>query len=200
MFVILFPLSLVGLAVAVLVPEYRDLVLLAGPIAVASLFLLWRGRRKKSLPPKAPSPSDPPKGSVFRKKDQREFVVIDGSNVLFWNNNTPDLATVAAVAKEMAGRGLTAGVIFDANVGYRIGDRYQDDRELAHRLGLPEERVLVVPKGTPADKYILQSARGLKAKIVTNDRYRDWAEEFPEVQDKGFLLRGGVREGAVWVS
>lgn len=199
MLVVLFPLSLAALVVALLVPGYGDLVLLAGPIAVASLLLLWRGRRKSTSALRPPEPSRQPRGPWFRERAKRDFVVIDGSNVLFWNNGTADLSTVASVAREMRGRGLTPGVIFDANVGYRIGNRYQDDRELARRIGLPEDRVLVVPKGTPADKYILQAARGLKAKVVSNDRYRDWAEEFPEVREPGFLMHGGVKDDAVWV-
>lgn len=34
---------------------------------------------------------------------------------------------------------------------------------------------------------------------MTNDRYRDWQADFPEVAAPGFLIRGGVRDGAVWL-
>lgn len=199
MLVILFPLSLIALAVALMIPGYGDLVMLAGPMALASLILLWRGwLRSRRQARRGPRDRTPPR-PVFRKAAGQSFVVIDGSNVMHWNGGVPALATVAEVIREMANRGMTPGVIFDANAGYKVGERYQDDRELSRRLGLPDDRVLVVPKGTPADKYILEAARGLKAKVVTNDRYRDWAEEFPEVAEPGFLLRGGIKDGVVWV-
>ena len=93
------------------------------------------------------------------------------------------------------------GVMFDANAGYKLQDRYQDDRHMARQLRLPEDRVLVVPKGVPADQYILTAARDLGARVVTNDRYRDWLERFPEAAEPGFLIRGGASEaGEVWLN
>ncbi|MFN3294655.1 MAG: NYN domain-containing protein [Gemmobacter sp.] len=124
-------------------------------------------------------------------------IVVDGSNVLFWNGGTPALATVQAVVRSLSDRGFAPGVIFDANVGYRIADRYLDDADLARRLRLPADRVLVVPRATPADAVILDAARELRAPVVTNDRYRDWADRYPEVAQPGFLVRGGWREGRV---
>ena len=52
--------------------------------------------------------------------------------------------------------------------------------------------MLVVPKGTPADSFLLQAARSLKARMVANDRYRDWAEDHPEALTTGLLLRSGL--------
>lgn len=60
-------------------------------------------------------------------------------------------------------------------------------------------QIVVVPKGTQADSHILTAARGLGARIVTNDRFRDWADMFPEVHDKGHLIRGGYRDGVLWL-
>lgn len=179
MIVALLVLSLAGVAAALLIPGYSDLLLLAGPIGLAAILILLRGRR-------APAQEGP-------------HVIIDGSNVLHWQDNTPSLEIVKQVIESVKAQGLTPGVIFDANAGYKIGNRYRDDGAFARLLGLPEDRVLVVPKGTPADAYILAAARDLQARVVTNDRYRDWAETYPEVAEPGFLIRGGVRDGAVWV-
>jgi hypothetical protein len=182
--VIIAILSIIALGVSLLVPAFGDFAMLTGPIALACLYLLLRARFKGSAAPV--EPSNP--------------VVIDGSNVLFWRDNTPDIATVVAVVNALKAQGFKPGVIFDASAGYRIGERYQDDRELARRLGLPDEQVLVVPKGTIADQYVLMAARKLGARIVTNDRYRDWAAEFPEVATDGFMIKGGVRDGKVWLT
>ena len=83
--------------------------------------------------------------------------------------------------------------------GYLLAGKYQDDAVMAKRLGLPEDRVLVVPKGTIADSYLLTVARDHDAPIVTNDRYRDWADDFPEITEPGRLIRGGYRDGALWL-
>ena len=40
-------------------------------------------------------------------------------------------------------------------------------------LKMPESHIMVVPKETPADPYILQAARDYGARIVSNDRFRD---------------------------
>jgi len=130
-----------------------------------------------------------------RERKARRWIVVDGSNVMHWKDNTPDLASVKAVVAGLRRRGYTPGVVFDANAGYKLAGHYQDDAVLARLLGLPEERVLVVPKGTPADPFILATARDLDAPIVTNDRYRDWLETYPEAARPGRLVGGGWRDG-----
>jgi hypothetical protein len=89
--------------------------------------------------------------------------------------------------------------VFDANAGYKLSGRYMDDRPLAFVLGLPTDRVLVVPRGEPADPVILKAARELGASVLSNDRFRDWAEQFPEVAQPGHLLRGGYHGGVLWM-
>lgn len=173
------------LAAALAVPALRDYVMLAAPCLVASLFLIFR---TLFLAPDAPTADAPP-----------NWVVVDGSNVMHWNGGKPSLDTLRWVLEELSQRGFVPGVIFDANAGYKVKDRYLDDHILAQELALPEAQVLVVPKGTPADQYILQIARKLGARVVTNDRFRDWAEQFPEVHDPDFLIRGGARVGHVWL-
>ena len=184
MIAVILVLSLIAAGVALALPAYGDLILLAGPMAIASLFLLVR--QWVARDPKSPVPS-------------LLHLVIDGSNVLHWNENRPEIASVIAVVKRIRSEDFTVGVIFDANVGYKIGSRYLDDADLARLLDLPVDRVLVVPKGVQADGYILQAARGLQARIVTNDLYRDWAVDFPELSKPDFLITGGFRAGELWL-
>jgi hypothetical protein len=40
------------------------------------------------------------------------------------------------------------------------------------------------PAGTDADYFILAFARELDASVVSNDRFRDRAEAFPEARDR----------------
>lgn len=178
---ILLFVSVAALALAFLMPEARDLILLAGPGLLAALLLLWRGRR----------PAHPPRPAIS--------FVVDGSNVLFWNANAPQLETVRAVVDRLTAYGQGVCVIFDANVGYKIADRYLDDAPLAKALGLPSDRVWVMPRGEPADPAILKLARHTGARVVSNDRFRDWHTQFPEAASQRFALRGGYRKGQLWL-
>jgi hypothetical protein len=57
----------------------------------------------------------------------------------------------------------------------------------------------VVPKGQQADPFLLERARDLNARIVTNDRYRDWTDHYPEVAQPEKLIMGEMRDGRVWL-
>ncbi len=126
--------------------------------------------------------------------------MVDGSNILHWREGIPDIATVREVVDALTASGLTPGVVFDANVGYKISDRYMNDKALALLLGLPVDRVMVAPNGTPADPLVLQVARDLSATIVTNDRFRDWVDDYPDVLQAKEPVQGGYRNGALWLA
>ena len=179
---ILSLISLLGVAAALILPGASDLILLAGPCTIASLFLLLRDRRRRRA----------------KSVDER-WIVIDGSNIMYWNQNKPDLRTVRTVMDRLTAAGFKPGVVFDANAGYKTGGVYMNDRDFAQVLGLPKDRVMVAPKGSPADPLVLTAARDLGALVVSNDRFRDWVEDFPETQDAGLVVRGGYRDGALWL-
>jgi hypothetical protein len=176
---ILLLASLAGILAALVLPDFSDLLLLAAPAALASLFLLLRARRA------APR--------------TQARIVVDGSNVMHWNEGSAELAPLREVLDHLRARGFRPAVIFDANAGYKLAGRYLHDAALSRQLGLPEDQVLVVPKGTPADPWILTAARDMGARIVTNDRFRDWAETYPEVTQPGHLIRGGYTAGQLWL-
>lgn len=184
---LIFCSALAGYAYFIFGPVLSDPMLIAMILGLASLILLItaavspRGRKRDDL-------STPDR-----------WIVIDGSNVMHWMDNTPRIETVRAVVSELMLRGYSPGVVFDANAGYKLGGGYKGERELGRMVGLPQDRVFVVPKGTQADPYLLESARDLGAKVVTNDRFRDWRDAHPEVLEPGFLLRGGYRDGVLWL-
>lgn len=192
-------LSAALLGVALSIGGLRDLVLVAGPMLIAAIYLIFRGHFLAPDAPEMEEVAPPARKPGGTKAPAPVMVVLDGSNVMHWQEGAPSLEPVKSVIAALTGRGVVPGVIFDASAGYRIGPRYLDDRDFARLLSLPEDRVLTVPKGTPADAYILAAARRLKARVVTNDRYRDWAGQFPEVAEPGFLIRGGMRGGSVWL-
>ena len=161
--------------------------------AIAAVFLV-----AKALLHRPKGETAAPKRKLRRPRKNDPHVVIDGSNVMHWNGQAPHLATLKEVIAELRALGCQPGVIFDANAGYKLKNRYLDDRHFAKLLKLPQDRVLVVPKGEPADSTILAAARELKAKVITNDRFRDWMSDFPEVASSGHLVKGGYRAGKPW--
>ena len=171
--------ALASLAYAVM-SGTTDLLLLAVPCALASLYLLLRAL-------------------LHRKKAAQQWVIIDGSNVMHWNEGAASLTPVREVVEQLKARGLTPGVVFDANAGYKIANRYLHHYAMGKLLGLPEDQVMVVPKGTQADPIVLAAARDHAARVVSNDRFRDWATAHPEVANPGHLIRGGYRDGTLWL-
>lgn len=132
---------------------------------------------------------------LYPRLKRQNWIVMDGSNVLYWEDKAPELAAVRRVVLQLQARGLQPVVWFDANVGYLVANRYLGPRVLARALGVSQRQVIVAEKGTPADPLVLEGARALRARIVTNDRFRDWAEDFPEVADAALFVRGTMRGG-----
>ncbi len=197
---LLFAASLIGLYATLVVPALIDYAFLAGLIVLASLYLVlraWSGR-----------------GRALRKTPRRKFkktlrktprdvakkwIVIDGSNVMHWKDNKPQIETVREVVERLTSLGYTPGVVFDANAGYLVAGKYQHHGSFGRLLGLPEDRVMVVNKGMPADPTVLLAARDLGARVVSNDRFRDWAEAHPEVYEPSHFIRGEYRSGKLWL-
>jgi hypothetical protein len=170
----------------------RD-TLIASSIAAVFFALIFLGlvlrvmRRVRSAPDHAPK----------RSRAKKPVIIIDGSNVMYWDAGTPNIATVRKVVIALRAYGYDVGVMFDANAGHLLVGKYQHDRAMAEALGLREAAIMVVPKGTPADPYILKAARDMNAQIVTNDKFRDWASDYPEVRRDGHLIKGRCHNGAL---
>ncbi|MDU8928827.1 hypothetical protein RXV86_15650 [Alisedimentitalea sp. MJ-SS2] len=177
-----FALSVAGAILAFAIPGLSDLLLIAGPMALAAA-ILWL-RRPRAIAPSRTVPTE-------------KTLVIDGSNVMFWRGNHPKLDTVTELLDLLHASGYHTGIIFDASAGHVLFGRYLDDRHFADLLNLPETHCFVVPKGTVADEYILRAARDQGARVATNDRYRDCVDDFPEVSKPGQLIRGRYEKGAL---
>lgn len=124
------------------------------------VLFLWLQRG----PPKSPAAS------------QRQ-IAVDGTNVLFWRNEKAQLATLQTVLKRLRHDGFDPVVFLDASSRHHLGDKSLNERKFAQVLGLDQTRIMVVPKGTEADAFILEYAGTQKLAVVSNDRFRDRPRE-----------------------
>ena len=144
---VILGLSLLTILPGLVLPDgiWRDVAFLAAILAVASGIIVLRGAGR-AQPPRTPRPKHRRKGRP---------IVVDGSNVMHWKDQVARLDVLREVVRVLDAQGYRPGVVFDANAGYKLQGRYLDDRPLARLLGLPEDQVLVVQKGSPADPVIL---------------------------------------------
>ena len=111
----------------------------------------------------------------------KKVVVIDGANVAYEERSAggkPKLSNLLKVRRELEERGQEAVIIVDASLKYDI-----DDQEQLEKL-IQSQQVRQVPAGTDADYFIIQFAHELDALIVTNDRYRDYSDQYPWIPDR----------------
>lgn len=100
-------------------------------------------------------------------------IAVDGTNVMFWRDETAQLATLQIVLNRLRHKGFDPVVFLDASSRHHVGDKSLNERKFAQVLGLAENRIMVVPKGTEADAFILEYAGAQKLAVVSNDRFRD---------------------------
>ena len=111
----------------------------------------------------------------------REVVVIDGANVAYEERSAggkPKLSNLLKVRRELEERGFEAVIIVDASLKYGIDDQAQLETLIR------SQQIRQVPAGTDADYFIIQFADQLDARVVTNDRYKDYAEQYPWVAQR----------------
>ena len=111
----------------------------------------------------------------------KKVVVIDGANVAYEERSAggkPKFSNLLRVRRELEERGFEAVIIVDASLKYDI-----DDQEQLETL-IRSQQVRQVPAGTDADFFIIQFADQLDAVVVTNDRYKDYAEQYPWIPER----------------
>jgi hypothetical protein len=111
----------------------------------------------------------------------KKVVVIDGANVAYEERSAggkPKLSNLLKVRRELEERGQEAVIIVDASLKYDI-----DDQEQLETL-IRSQQIRQVPAGTDADFFIIQFAHELDALMVTNDRYKDYADRYPWIPER----------------
>ena len=122
-------------------------------------------------------------------------VVVDASNVAHHRKNEngqPQMSNILAAVKALEESEDEFVIIADASLRHDI-----DEKDKFLKL-LESENVEEVPAGNDADHFILDIATRERAKILSNDKFRDYAAEFrniasmriPFIIDNGRLTFG----------
>ena len=127
---------------------------------------------------------------VEDREDRSNRVLVDGSNVAFSSEGErPRLANITAIRDKLVEEGLDPIVVVDAALRHQI-----DDDAGFERL-VDEGIIRQAPAGTDADYFILSFAEELDASIVSNDRFRDRIDKYPELRKR--LIKYMIVEGEV---
>ena len=117
-------------------------------------------------------------------------VVVDGSNVAYAvEGRGARLENIRVVCRKLQAEGFRPVVLVDAKLRHEI-----DEPEEYEQL-VEKGMIRQAPAGTDADYFILSFAREFDARVVSNDRFRDLANGFPEIVEK--VIRFMVVEGEV---
>ena len=122
-------------------------------------------------------------------------VVVDASNVAHHvknENGQPKMDNIHAAVRALEESEDEFVIIADASLRHEI-----DDKDRFLKL-LESDNVEEVPAGNDADHFILDIATRERAKILSNDKFRDYAAEFrnissmriPFIIDNGRLTFG----------
>ncbi|GAB6056264.1 Zc3h12a-like ribonuclease [Methanobacterium movens] len=108
-------------------------------------------------------------------------VIIDASNVAHYGkraDDKPRLKNISSSIEALKKLGYEVIIIADASLRHEI-----DEKESFNQL-LDDGKVQQVPSGTTADHYILKLAEEEDAKILSNDVFREYFDEFQDISSR----------------
>ena len=121
---------------------------------------------------------------------ENKTVIIDGSNVAHSSEGEKALLdNIRVVRDKLIEEGYQPVVLADAAL------RHQIDDGPGFEALVESGTIKQAPAGTDADYFILAFARELGANIVSNDRFKDRVDAFPEVKKR--VIRYMILNGEV---
>lgn len=131
----------------------------------------------------------------------KKTVIFDGSNIYhFGRENGVDAQPLGMLAHALREDGYRVVCFFDANIFFTLTEdgglapsEQHSVSKLADIFGLAKDEIYVVPSGVQADQYVLESLKYLPISFaVTNDRFRDYATDYPTVMKTKHWRKGVV--------
>lgn len=108
-------------------------------------------------------------------------VIIDAANVAHHGkvgDEKPKIRNILSAMNALKKLGYESAIIADASLRHEI-----DDKETFKKF-LEEGRFHQVPPGTVADAYILKLAYADDAKILSNDLFREYYDEYKDINSR----------------
>jgi hypothetical protein len=129
-----------------------------------------------------------------------EKIVVDGSNFVYENKKLdqsgewrPDIEGIELIRVKLMVEGFRAVIVVDASLRHKIPPADRARLE----VWLNEGRVIQSPPGITADRVILQYAESNNLRVITNDKFREYVEEFPWIKDRGRFINCKIINGDV---
>jgi hypothetical protein len=122
------------------------------------------------------------------ERNGSSVAIVDGSNVAHaTEKGEARLENIRLVCAKLKEEGLDPIVVVDAAL------RHQIDDMTGYEELVENGTIKQAPAGTDADYFILSFARELEAAVVSNDRFRDLVNSFPESRERAirFMIVSG---------
>lgn len=134
----------------------------------------------------------------------KKTAVLDGSNIYhFGRDNGLDAQPLGEVAELLRSQGYRIICFFDANIFFTLAEhgafpasKHHSMEMLEDIFGISENEIYVVPGRVQADRYILECLKHLPVSfVVSNDRYRDYKDQYAAVMNDGLWRKGVTISG-----
>jgi hypothetical protein len=143
-------------------------------------------------------------GFMHRLRLDEKTAVFDGSNIYhLGRENGLDAQPLGEIVDLLRSQGYRIVCFFDANIFHTLGEHGAFRKGTRHSLamlegifGLKKDEIYVVPSGVQADRYILECLKHMPISFaVTNDRFRDYENQYPTVMKDNLWRKGVVVSG-----
>lgn len=114
-------------------------------------------------------------------------ILIDGSNSLFWRGGQAQASLPEMLVHALRARRFAPHLYFDHSIGRHMQQSQLDDlAQLA--------TVIIARRGSQADGLMLDACAGGRIQIVSNDKFRNWRDAYPNLR-KDWLVSGRIGKG-----
>lgn len=123
----------------------------------------------------------------------REVIVVDGANVAYAEQSKegkPKVSNLVAVRRALEEKGYTSVILIDASLRHQI-----DDPDQLEAL-MDDQVIRQAPAGTDADYFVLETADELDARVVSNDQFERYRDQYPWIRERRvplMIVRGQVQ-------
>lgn len=124
-------------------------------------------------------------------------ILVDGSNVALTSKKEgkPKIDNIEIMRLELEKHGYDPIVIVDASLRHRLSE---SDKKRFERW-IDEEKVIQSPAGVRADITLLEYADKHKAKIVSNDTFKEYKIKYPWLEDMDRVMPFNIIDADVFL-